>query len=222
MLHEAPHLAWVHPARQARSQETRQRLLDAAEELIVEKGFADIPVTEIARRAGFSVGAIYARFRDKAGILRSIRERFWEEVCATADAALDPARWEGATINEIAQEAISFLVQVHRERIGVLREAMGRAPGDPELGAQLERVISHICEKLAVLLLARSDEIGHQDPVLAANFAFRLLLGVLKEAILFGTPGTHGIPRPDERLTEELTRAFLGYLGVRFAGHELV
>ncbi len=217
MLSDTSQLAWVRPALQARSQETRQRLLDAAEDLIAEKGVADIPVAEIARRAGFSVGAVYARFRDKAGILRSIRERLWEEVCATADAALDPARWEGASIPEIAQVAIGFMVRVHRERIGVLREAMGRAPGDPELGAQLERVVSHICNKLAALLLARSDEIGHPEPVLAANFAFRLLLGVLKEAILFGAPGTHGIPRSDERLTEELTRAFLGYLGVRFA-----
>jgi AcrR family transcriptional regulator len=202
---------------QVRSQQTQQRLLDAAEELIAEKGVADIPVAEIARRAGFSVGAIYARFRDKAGILRSIREQLWEEACQTADAALDPARWEGATIPEIAQEAIGFMVRVHRERIGVLREAMGRAPGDPELAAQLERVIIHICDKLSVLLLARAEEISHREPALAAKFGFRILLGVLKEAVLFGTPGTHGIPPSDERLTEELTRAFLGYLGVRFA-----
>jgi len=185
--------------------------------LIAEKGVADIPVAEIARRAGFSVGAIYARFRDKAGILRSIREQLWEEACRTADAALDPARWEGSSIPEIAHEAIGFMVRVHRERIGVLREAMGRAPGDPELAAQLERVISHICDKLSELLLARVEEISHREPVLAAKFGFRILLGVLKEAILFGAPGTHGIPRSDERLTEELTRAFLGYLGVRFA-----
>ena len=217
MTRDSPQLRWVRPALQARSQETRQRLLDAAEELIAEKGVADIPLAEIARRAGFSVGAIYARFRDKAGILRSIREQLWEEVCQTADAALDPARWEGATIPEIAQEAIALMVRLHRERIGVLREAMGRAPGDPELAAQVERVVTHICEKLSVLLLARSDEISHREPILAANFAFRILLGVLKEAILFGTPGTHGIPSSDERLTEELTRAFLGYLGVRFA-----
>jgi AcrR family transcriptional regulator len=217
LLYDVPRLEWVRPARQARSQETYQRLLDAAEELLTEKGFAEIPAAEVARRAGFSVGAVYARFRDKAGIVHSLRQRLWEEVCATADAALEPARWEGATIAEIAQPAIAFIVRVHRERIGVLRDAMGRAPADPELGAEIERVISHICEKLAVLLLARADEISHQDPVLAAKFVFRLLLGVLKEAILFGTPGTHGIPRSDERLTEELTRAFLGYLGVRFA-----
>jgi AcrR family transcriptional regulator len=222
MLHDYPQLEWVRPAQQARSQETRQRLLEAAEELIAEKGVADIPVAEIARRAGLSVGAIYARFRDKAGILRSVRERLWEEVCATADAALDPERWAGATISEIAREAIAFMVRVHRERIGVLREAMARAPGDPQLGAEIERVVSHICERLTVVLLGRVDEIGHPDPALAAKFGFRLLLGVLKEAILFGTPGAHGIPRSDEQLTEELTRAFLGYLGVRISRQESV
>jgi AcrR family transcriptional regulator len=191
--------------------------MDSAEELMAEKGFADVPVAEIARRAGFSVGAVYARSRDKAGILRCLRERFWGEVRATVDAALTPARWEGATVPEIAHETIAFMVQVHRDRIGILREIMGSAQADPEVGARLEELIAHVCQKLTRLLLVRADEIAHPDPVFAVTFGFRLLLGVMKEAILFGCAGTHGIPSSDERLTQELTRAFLGYLGARVA-----
>jgi AcrR family transcriptional regulator len=210
-------LRWIRPAQQVRSVETCQRLMDSAEELMAEKGFADVPVAEIARRAGFSVGAVYARFRDKAGILQSLRERFWGEVRATVDAALTPARWEGATVPEVAYETIAFMVQVHRDRIGILREIMGNAHADPEVGARLEEMIAHVCQKLTPLLLDRADEIHHPEPVLAVKFGFRLLLGVMKEAILFGCAGTHGVPNSDERLTEELTRAFLGYLGVRVA-----
>jgi AcrR family transcriptional regulator len=215
MLNSITQLRWVRPAQQVRSRETFQRLMDSAEELMAEKGFADVPVAEIARRAGFSVGAVYARFRDKAGILRCLRERFWDGARATADAALTPERWEGATVPEVAHETIAFMVQVHRDRVGILREIMGCAHADPEVGARLEELIAHVCQKLTRLLLARADEIGHPEPILAVEFGFRLLLGVMKEAILFGYAGTHGIPKSDERLTAELTRAFLGYLGVR-------
>jgi AcrR family transcriptional regulator len=208
-------LKWVRPAHQARSLETFQRLLDSAEELIAEKGFDDVPVVEIARRAGFSVGAVYARFRDKEGILRCLRDRLADDVEATVDAALDPSRWEAATVIEIAHETIAFMVQMHRDRVGILREILGRAHRDLEADARVEHVIRRVCEKLTALLLSRPAEIAHPEPALAVEFAFRLLLGVLKEAILFGRPGTHGIPSSDERLTQELTRAFLGYLGVR-------
>jgi AcrR family transcriptional regulator len=217
MLETASQLRWIRPAQQVRSVETRQRLMDSAEELMAEKGFADVPVAEIARRAGFSVGAVYARFRDKAGVLRCLRERFWDEVRATVEAALTPERWQGATVPEIAHETIAFMVQGHRDRVGILREIMGSAHADPEVGVRLEEMIAHVCQKLTSLLLDRADEIGHPEPVLAVKFGFRLLLGVMKETILFGCAGTHGVPSSDERLTEELTRAFLGYLGVRVA-----
>ena len=49
-----PGLQWVRPPQQARSQETLERLLDAAETLIAEKGFEDTPVAEVASRAGSS------------------------------------------------------------------------------------------------------------------------------------------------------------------------
>jgi AcrR family transcriptional regulator len=42
--------------KQARSEETLQRLLEAAEALIEEKGLADASIPEIVRRAGSSVG----------------------------------------------------------------------------------------------------------------------------------------------------------------------
>ena len=65
MSPSAAGLHWVRPPQQARSQETLNRLLDAAEQLVAEKGFDDTPVAEVARRAGSSVGAFYSRFREK-------------------------------------------------------------------------------------------------------------------------------------------------------------
>jgi AcrR family transcriptional regulator len=209
-----PHFRWVRPARQARSLETTERLLDSAEELIAEKGFRDVPVAEIARRAGFSVGAFYARFRDKEGMLRCLEERFLDEARATADDTLEPARWEGSTVYDIVREMVAFLVRIHRERGGVLREILALG-GDPEIREQRERLIARVCDRLSALVLARRDEVGHPDPDAATRFSLRLAVGLLSEAMLSGDVGAHGVPRSDDRLIEELVRTLLRYLEVR-------
>jgi AcrR family transcriptional regulator len=211
---EHPHFRWVRPVQQARSQQTLERLLDSAEALIAEKGFADVPVADIADRAGVSVGAFYSRFRDKEALLHCLQDRLVAETRATVDVTLEPERWRGASIEEIGRELIAFMVEIHRERAGILREILGRAHTDPEIVERKEQLIAYILERLQPLLLERREEISHPDPEAASGFAFRLLLGVLKEAILFGAPDMHGIPRTDDALGEELTRAFLAYLGV--------
>ncbi len=164
MVAEHPHFRWVRPVQQARSQLTLDRLLDSAEALIAEKGFADVPVADIAHRAGVSVGAFYSRFRDKEALLHCLQDRFVAEARATADAALEPERWRGASIAEIGREAIAFMVEIHRERAGILREILGRAHTDPEIVKRKEQLIAYICERLQLLLLERRQEISHPDP----------------------------------------------------------
>lgn len=209
------HFRWIRPARQARSQETLERLLDSAEALIADKGFDDVTVAEIAERAGLSVGAVYSRFRDKKGILHCLQDRFVDEAHLTTDATLDIDRWEGASIEEIVGELIVFLVEIHRERRGVLRELLVRTRNEPAMVERKERLVAHVSERLSSLLLSQADRIGRADPAAAVAFGLRLVLGTLEQAILFGDGGVYGIPASDERLAAELNHAFLGYLGVR-------
>ena len=93
-------LEWVNPPQQARSQQTLDRLLDAAEALIEERGFEEISVAEITRKARSSVGAFYSRFKDKQGLLRYVQQRFSEQAAATAEVALSPDRWAGMSVYE--------------------------------------------------------------------------------------------------------------------------
>jgi AcrR family transcriptional regulator len=51
---------------------TRARLLEAAAEVFVERGFHGASVEEIAERAGFTRGAVYSNFRDKAELLQTL------------------------------------------------------------------------------------------------------------------------------------------------------
>ena len=206
------HIRWIRPAQQARSQETVERLLDSAEALIADKGFDDVTVAEIAARAGFSVGAVYSRFKDKQGVLHSLQIRFVNEANLTTDDAFDPERWQGASIEEIVSELVVFLVEIHRERRGVLRELVARMQSQSSIVERKERLVAHVGEHLQLLLMARAERIRHPDPAAAVRFGLRLVLATLEQAILFDETGAYGIPGSDEKLASELTRAYLAYL----------
>lgn len=52
-----------------REDSTRQRLLAAATEVFLEKGYEGTRVAEVARRAGLTTGAIYGNFDNKSDLL---------------------------------------------------------------------------------------------------------------------------------------------------------
>ena len=54
--------------------ETRQRVLDAAGEIIAEKGFDRTTIREIADRAGANLNAVNYYFRDKQGLYLALFE----------------------------------------------------------------------------------------------------------------------------------------------------
>jgi AcrR family transcriptional regulator len=205
---------WVRPTHQARSQETLERILVAAEEVVSEVGFDNATVAEIVRRAKSSVGAMYARFNDKDSLLVCLHERFCEQALATAEVALDAERWAGASIADIFSTAVPFLVHVYRLKRGLIRAFIVRGSIDQQFAERAGRVAREISGRLIALLDARRDEIRHPNPALAVDFGLRMTFDTLDQETLYS-----GIPRTTveltpEQLGEELTRAFISYLGV--------
>lgn len=208
-------LRWIRPPQQARSRKTLDRILDAAEALLAEKGFDDTPVSEIVRRAGSSVGAFYTRFDDKNALLHALYDRYLEQATATADDALDPARWEGSRIPEVLGAVVGFLVEIYREQNGLIRAFVTRNRVDPSFQARRERLSHYVSERLAALLLARRDEIRHADPERAAAFGLTLVFSTLDGVMLFGEMRSGKLSLTDDDLAGELTRAYLAYLGIQ-------
>jgi AcrR family transcriptional regulator len=207
-------LRWVRPPRQVRSRRTLDRILDAAEALVAEKGFEDTTVGEVVRRAGSSVGAFYARFPDKDALLYALYERYLEQAIATADDALDPARWRGRGVAEILAEVVRFLVAIYRAQGGLIRAFVLRNHTDPAFRARQERLSHHVSTKLTALLLARRDEITHPEAERAAAFGLTMTFATIEGAVLFGETRSSALALSDDDLAAELTRAYLAYLGV--------
>lgn len=208
-------LRWITPPQQARSQQTLDRILAAAELLIAEKGFEDTPVSEIVRHAGSSVGAFYSRFEDKHALLHAISGRFVEQAMATADSALDPKRWKGAPVDVVLRSVVGFLVSIYREQAGLLRAFVIRNHTDSEFRARQERLTLYVNRGVRELLLARGNEIGHPDPERAIRFILNLIFGSLEYVMLFGDLRSSELTLPDDQYADELASACLAYLAVQ-------
>src|SRR5690606_8142299 len=77
--------------RQERGRRRVDSLLDAAAELLEERDVSEMTTTEVAHRAGTSVGGLYRYFPDIETLLRALaertRERYWALATETDEGA---------------------------------------------------------------------------------------------------------------------------------------
>ena len=202
-----------HPPQQSRSQETLDRILDAAEQVLEEKAFGEATLAEIMERAGVTVGAFYRRYPDKNALLRHLDERFFGEMLSKGQDLFDPARWPGASAKQIIDALAVEAVDVYTSRRGLLRSLFLRARTDTVLQQSALNVNVQFIERLRALLLPRSAEMSHQDPERAIELGFMMLIGSLRELVVFGeiwpAPPAH-----TPALASEVSRMYCGYLGI--------
>ena len=65
--------------RAKQKQETRKRILEAAQKLFDEQGFFDTSPTDIAKEAGVAYGSVYSHFETKGDILTVLQMQYLED-----------------------------------------------------------------------------------------------------------------------------------------------
>jgi AcrR family transcriptional regulator len=86
------------PRRQEQARETRQRIIDAARDLFVTRGYGHTTISAVASAAGVAVETIYAAFGNKRTLLRQV----WY-VSFRGDEA-DVPLWDRPEIREVIAE----------------------------------------------------------------------------------------------------------------------
>jgi AcrR family transcriptional regulator len=205
-------LRWAQPVHQERSQRTLERLLDAAEAEIRDKGYTDASVAEIARRAGCSVGTVYRRFRDKAALFQALDERWGEAFRATMEDAVATERWEGALILEILTGYIEFSLGQGREHADLHRAAINMATRDDRFAERQRKLSAELHTRLRALLLERRDEIGHADPPRAIEFVLEQLRGMLTARIATSPLDQTLFASNDEEFIDQALTSVSAYL----------
>lgn len=145
--------------------ESRRRILDAAEELFAERGLERTSFVDISERSGISRGSIPWHFKNKEGLVMAVVERAidrsmgpgqYESVPSLAELVHDYATWvrsgNSALMFMVLTEAMSGTGAVHTQyqgfleqrRKGVERWLRAQRPDgmDPAVAAEKERAVA--------------------------------------------------------------------------------
>ena len=114
---------------------TRAALLEAARNLVKEKGYAHTTLAAVARRAGMTTGAIYGNFKNRDELFVALGQTYW--------APVKPRIEPGATFAEAMQAMAEATLAAIPERTTA---AVGRLTGlaytlsNPDLRARVRDV----------------------------------------------------------------------------------
>lgn len=202
------------PVKQARSQETVDKLLDAAESLLGAGDLAAVTVPNIAKRAGVSVGVVYRRFSNKDALVRAVFERYFDRASAASAHGLDPRWWDGIGLPDIARTIIGSLVANYlqkREFLRAMHDYKQRA--DARFRRRLDELNAESTRGIAELLLTRRAEMHHPEPERAMRLGLFAVAATLRAVIQSEESALRPFGIVEAKLGAEMTRMFLGYLG---------
>lgn len=132
----------------------KEALLQAALDLIAQKGASGFTFADAARMAGVSPAAPYRHFRDRDELLSSIAQRGFEQFEAALTAAWDDGRPDTITAFERAGKAYLAFAREEPAFYSAMFESGLPADADPALLAASERafgVLRAAAERLAAL-----------------------------------------------------------------------
>lgn len=205
---------WVRAPRQARSQATLERFVEAAQDLLAARPFEEITVADIVGRAERTVGSFYARFEDKYAVLHVLVDRLDARIRDLVQAFCDPVRWEDRPVSDFVLESVRLNVLAYRRSNSLFRAALTAAATDERFRERRMRTMQSCAERQKAFLLTRADELDCPDPARASDMMFELVAATLDHELLFGRFTTTS-PQSDAELVQELTDQCLHVLGVR-------
>ena len=178
----------VQPARLSREekkQATRNRLIEAAAEVISRKGFDATSVDEVAEHAGLTKGAVYSNFASKEELFLAVIDRHVSQRSGAISGVVDAGR----TFDEqLAQGGQIFTAALAEDRKWFLLglEFSIYAARNPDVTPTLGRSYRQMRTQVAELLQRRADEQGRPLPVPADQLAraiFALSNGIALEKL---------------------------------------
>ncbi|GAA4709317.1 TetR/AcrR family transcriptional regulator [Phytohabitans rumicis] len=185
-----------HGNRYGRSERARQAVLEAADDLLVERGFAGVTIEGIAARAGVAKQTIYRWWPSKVDILM---DAFIDDM---AQHLTPPDHGDlGLDLRTHLSKLADFLTR--SDAGAVFRALVGQAQHDPDLAIRLRADYLGQQRERDRLPLSRAVERGELPPDTDLDLAIDQLVGPIHYRVLVtGEP----VPR---HVTDALVHHFL-------------
>jgi AcrR family transcriptional regulator len=186
--------------RQKRGRKTYDALIATTFELLEDREFDDISIAELATKAGYSVGAFYARFRSKDELLDAMVARHVEGRQAARDRVFASASAD-ALVEALIKETVATYWSLRR----FWRAALFRSIRDPKFWEPIRNQRYSLASSMIEWIRQRTNRELKPQEELNVRFAAQLVLGTINNSII-NRPGP--IFMGQELFVENLCRAF--------------
>ncbi|RAG82584.1 TetR/AcrR family transcriptional regulator [Streptacidiphilus pinicola] len=165
--------------RRADAARNRARILEAAQEAFIEFG-ADVPLDEIARRAGIGNATVYRHFPDRRALVRGVVLEVMERANSVAVQAYAEESDPFEALSRLVHDSVNW-------KIGALCPMLSEWTdlGDPEVYATRERLDGSIQAIVSAAQAAGSlrDDVGSDDVMMAVAQLVRPFPGARYESL---------------------------------------
>ena len=120
------------PAKQQRSEQTHEKLLQSGLDLLRDGVFDDISIAQIAARAGCAVGSFYLRFRNKEAFFKFLIESISETLEADLHANLTPESIKELNLAQTVRHCVDHYVETNRQYESIIRAAVQYSINDSD------------------------------------------------------------------------------------------
>lgn len=187
------------------------RMLDAAEALFAAGGDDAVTIEAVVRQSGTSVGAFYARFTDRAGLLSAMQTRFHERMKQEAGSAIAAAIVQPNLKHVISTFVKCALPAALRHRESILFFVATSATDTP-LRQDGVAENTKFATAFSAMLEPFRAEIAHPDTDLAIDMAFRIFFAMFIQRALFNPREATGRELSDEHHMDEISHCLIQYL----------
>ncbi|MFZ5987123.1 MAG: TetR/AcrR family transcriptional regulator [Bacillota bacterium] len=188
-----------------KSEETKSRILKAAEQLFIENGFDKTPVSQIVKKAGVAQGTFYLYFPTKDDVLLDIIRDHLRDMLLCITQYINPLIPSLDDIDNVIKAFVQFMNK-HKDIMKLLhKSSIANIISEGKSLAEFEgSLLSPIKEWVENGI--RKGIIRKQSPQLSTYFIYLLSHTVLEKAFLFEYPA------PLETIAPELANFIKGAL----------
>ncbi len=141
----------------------RDQVKRAALESLMERGFADMSVKDIARRAGVSTGILYHYFVNKDDILIQALAMAFRDADTALRRRVGVVQGDGARLDAYLLEA-GTMGSVQQEAAQILLAALGQVGASEEVRGRLARLFADFRDYARELLLEAPGDCAGDPP----------------------------------------------------------
>jgi AcrR family transcriptional regulator len=189
-----------HRIRQRRGRATYDALVDTAFALLAAKEFDEISIAELTQKAGYSVGAFYARFRSKDELFHALLERHLDE-----RRRIRGAQFAAAPDASLIRDLLEETVRHYWDRRRFWCAALIRSIRDPKLWQPVRKLSHEFADALIGRIAARAGRPLEAQEERNVRFAVQLAFGTINNTIL-NRPGPFSLDQTP--FIDNLARAF--------------